>query len=226
MRVFHIPDRNQTHHEGFVGMPPVIKKQIFDGKMDMLFAHAGNLHEATPEFIPTMKRLASRFRNVKAQLADNPYVDFQDKIISNLDQMKIGVKRGFKGSSIGNLLREEGCTEEAMMVALLGARDLMDSHSNHHHYHDIINNRFVTKNILQYILKNIPFADVQENAVKRLTGFVQVKLPSQPSTKELRMEQAKIEADKAKKIQLKIERVKKMKIKIIKRGKAKIRVTA
>src|ERR1035441_5448508 len=58
--VFGVPDEYH-HHEGFVEMPDVIKKTILDRRMDMMFAHAGNLREATPEFIPLMKRLANRY---------------------------------------------------------------------------------------------------------------------------------------------------------------------
>ena len=168
-KCFRMDLNRYTHHEGFVNMPNVIKQNIFDGKMDMLFAHASNLGEATPEFIPTMRRLANRFSNVREQLARNPYVRHTGKSkVTKEHQMMVGVKHGFKGSTIGNLLRHPCCSEKAMLIALKGATDYMDTHDDHHHYHNIIHHLHVTKTVLDYILKNIDHYDVKDWAKERL----------------------------------------------------------
>jgi hypothetical protein len=200
MQVFRIPDRGQTHHEGFVDMPDVIRKTILDGKMDMLFAHAGNLREATPEFIPLMERLANRFPKVKSQLRTNPFRVYKGKgQMTNLAHMKVGVERGFKGSTIGQLLRHPSCQEASMLVALKGASDYMDEHCDYHHYHNIIHHPNVTRKVLQYILRNISHSDVKSWALNRLKKLA--------ITSRMRVKGAKA-----------------LKIKTIKRGKAKIRM--
>jgi hypothetical protein len=165
--VFGVPDKYH-HHEGFVEMPDVIKKTILDRRMDMMFAHAGNLREATPEFIPLMKRLANRYPHVEEQLQRNPYLCYNADHASFQTQMEIGVQNGFTGSTIGQLLRHVACNDKAMMLALRGARELMDSHSDHHHYRSIIDHANVTKAVLRFILDNIPHKDVQDLALARL----------------------------------------------------------
>jgi hypothetical protein len=171
MRVFRIGDRGQTHHEGFVEMPDVIRKTALDGKMDMMFAHADNLNEATPEFIPLMQRLANRFPKVKRALAENPYVEWKGGKLTNAKQMKVGVERGFKGSTIGQLLRHRNCDEESMLIALKGATEYMDTMTDHHHYYNIIMHPRVTKVVLQYIISNVGHGDVQAWAQDRLKNF-------------------------------------------------------
>lgn len=165
--VFGVEDR-YVHHEGFVNMPQVIRRSILDGKMNTMFAHAGNLREATPEFIPMMKRLANRYPNVEAQLKRNPYLIRKIENASFQLQMEVGVQNGFTGSTIGQLLRHPECDEKSMLMALQGARTLMDEHSDHHHYKNIIQHANVTKKVLTYLLDNVSHTDVQELVKARM----------------------------------------------------------
>jgi hypothetical protein len=167
IRVFNIADKHH-HYEGFVGMPTVIKKNLFDGRMDMLFGHAGNLREATPEFIPTMKRLANRFPSVEDQLQRNPYKHYLGRTFSYKEQMEIGVANGFNGSTIGELLRHPDCDQDSMIVALQGAVSYLEAHSDHHHYFDIIRHPNVTKKVLQYIVGHVKHKDVTDVALEAL----------------------------------------------------------
>jgi len=167
MKVYNLPNIH-AHQEGFVGMPLVGRKAILDGKMNKLFAHAGNLREATPEFIPLMRRLAVRSRNVAEQLENNPYRHCDGIVVSNAKQMEIGVKNNFKGSTVGNLLRDSNCDEKSMLIALEGARELMDEHTDHHHYHHIVYHENVTKHVLKYILDHVNHQDVREWVMDRL----------------------------------------------------------
>lgn len=159
LKVFGIPDK-YPHTEGFVHMPDVIKKHIFDGKMDTLFAHAGNLREATQEFIPLIKRLANRYPNVEAQLKSNPYRNYVGKILTFRDNMQVSIENGFVGSTIGELLRHEYCFEDSMLLALKDATKFMDESTDHHHYFNIVNNPNVTRKVLKYMLENIKHDDV------------------------------------------------------------------
>ncbi len=205
MKVFNIPDRGQTHHEGFVNMPDVIKKTILNGEMNMLFAHAGNLQEATPEFIPLMTRLAERFSNVREQLRENPYRTLKLKkgsTLSNFIQMKVGIDNNFKGSTIGRLLRSNTCQEESMMLALRKVRNFMDQYSDRHHYFNIINNPNVTKKVLRYMLDNVSHSDVRDGALDRMDA-----LKGHPAVLK------------------KVKALSVLKIKTIKKGRAKIRTT-
>ncbi len=173
MRVFNLKD-NWTHEEGFIGMPLVIKKQILNGKMDMMFAHAGNLSEAGPEFMPLMKRLANRFPNVANQLKSNPYKDFKGNVdmkLSNFAQVKVGVDNAFKGSSIGKLLRMDTCMEDSMLYILKGATSYMDVHSDHHHYFELMNHPNLTRKVLEYISGNVKHKDVLDKAKELLVNF-------------------------------------------------------
>ncbi len=184
MRVFNLKDK-WTHEEGFVGMPLVIKKQILNGKMDMMFAHAGNLAEATPEFMPLMKRLANRFPNVAAQLKNNPYKDFKgdlDAKMSNFAQMKVGVDNSFKGSSVGKLLRMDNCMEDSMLYALQGATSYMDMHADHHHYFQLMTHPNLTRKVLEYIVGNVKHQDVLDKAKEILVNF---KDPKRVSVKSI-----------------------------------------
>jgi len=169
LTVFKVPDK-YPHTEGFVDMPDVIKKHIFDGKMDMLFAHAGNLREATPEFIYTMKRLANRFPNVESQLGSNPF----RKIIGNItlkQQLELCAEHGLTGSTIGAILRQPTCDEDTMLVALQKARYYLDQYGNNQHYFDIIKHRNVTKKVLAYIINNIGINEVNSLATNTLATF-------------------------------------------------------
>lgn len=171
MKVFGVPDKYH-HYEGFVNMPQVIKKSLFDGRMDMLFGHAGNLREATPEFIPTMKRLANRFPNVESQLKSNPYKDYLGGPPPFKEQMVVGVKNGFNGSTIGELLRHPNCDEDSFILAMSDAKSYMEAHSDHHHYHDIIRHPNVTKKTLEYIISHIKHQDVQDAALEKIKNGV------------------------------------------------------
>ncbi len=175
-KVFGVNLDRYYHHEGFTEMPDVIKKSIFNGDMDKMIQHAGNLEEATPEFIPILRRLANRSENVRSSLQDNPYKNWRGKgLLSNSLQMKVGIENGFTGSTIGNLLRSMTCDEKSMMIALRGAQDYMDEYSDHHHYHNIIENSNVTKKVLKYMLDQIEHGDVQRAVKQRLCGFRTVK---------------------------------------------------
>ncbi|VVB50633.1 Uncharacterised protein [uncultured archaeon] len=177
MQVFHLPDA-YNHYEGFVRMPDVIRKTILAGKMDMMFAHADNLCEATPEFIPMMHRLSSRYSKVASALSSSPYRDWHiEKGKPTLHmQMKVGIENGFKGSTIGEILRHPLCDEKTMFLALEGARELMDEYPEHHHYRNMVENQYVTKKVLNFILKNIPHVDVKEWAEARLKTCKDLKL--------------------------------------------------
>jgi hypothetical protein len=196
-KVFGVNHR--AHHEGFVEMPDVIKKTIFEGKMDMMFAHASNLSEATPEFIPLMKRLANRFPFVEDQLVRNPYLNWKGQSLTILDQMEVGVKNKFTGSTVGKLIRHPMCQEDAMLVALKGATEFMDEHQDHHHYRDIIVHPNVTKKVLKYMVDNIKHTDVQTWAKQQMKRV------------------------KAKKVITKIQALNKLEVKIVTNGKVKVR---
>jgi hypothetical protein len=191
---------HREHLEGFVNMPDVIRKTILDGKMDMMFAHAGNLREATPEFIPMMTRLANRFEKVEAQLKCNPYRNYRGQTFTLRDQMKIGVENGFTGSTIGEILRSDLCNEETMLIALKGAVKFMDEYTDHHHYHQIINNNNVTRKVLKYMLEHVPHTDVIEAVKLRLKTV------------------------KAKAMMQKAKSIKRLQVQVTKMGDAKVRV--
>jgi hypothetical protein len=180
IRVFRIT-KEYYHHEGFIGMPPVMKKMILEGKADRIFSHCENLREATPEFIPMMRRLAVHSRNVANQLEVNPYNrvvplngNERNWKLSLTTQMRVGIKHGFTGSTIGNILRAEGCPEEAMLVALNSAktRRYMDGYEDHHHYLDIVANPYTTKKVLQFLLTDVKHEDVRVAAKLRIKGPV------------------------------------------------------
>jgi hypothetical protein len=204
MQVFKLPNR-YTHHEGFVNMPDIIRKTILDGKMDMLFAHAGNLEEATPEFIPLMKRLATHYSNVRYQLARNPYKNYKGGPITNLYQMKTGIRNHFKGSTIGELLRHPLCGEDSMMLALKECKDFMDEYTDAHHYHNMLDHENVTPKVLRFIMAHGPYSEVRDKA-KRLLAHYQPRIVG--TEKEVK------------------KALKNIKVKVIKRGTAKVRVLA
>ena len=202
MKVFNLPNK-YSHREGFVNMPLVIRKAVHDGKMDMLFAHADNLGEATPEFIPTMKRLANKYPRVGEYLKTNPYRNSHaDTVVSNLEQMKIGVSEGFQGSTIGELIRHPLCGEEAMLLCLKSktARELMDSHSDRHHYRDMIKHGSVTRNVLNHIIETDSNSTVVSWAKERLAHYKGIVKPA------------------------KMKSMDKIKVKTIVKGSARIRV--
>lgn len=202
MRVFNLPNK-YSHREGFVNMPLVIRKAIHDGKMDNMFANADNLNEATPEFIPTMKRLANKYSRVADFLKVNPYRDAKaDTVVSNLEQMKSAIKSGFSGSTIGELIRDPLCHEEPMLLCLqtATARELMDSHGDRHHYKDMINHPRVTRKVLAEIIKTEKHASVKAWANERLAHYKGV---------------TKVKKEKG---------LDKLKVRTIIKGKAKIRI--
>jgi hypothetical protein len=190
---------HSAHHEGFVGMPDVVRKTILDGKMDMMFAHATNLCEATPEFINMMKRLANRYPNVESQLVRNPYLNHNGQALTVLTQMEVGVKNKFVGSTVGKLIRHPMCKEDAMLVALKGATEFMDEQPDHHHYRDIITHPNITRKVLKYIKDNIKHSDVQGLVKQQMKTF------------------------KARNVIKKIKAFKKLEVKVVTNGKVKVR---
>jgi len=204
MQVFNLPNR-YTHHEGFVNMPDIIKKTILDGKMDKLFANAGNLDEATPEFIPMMRRLANLYPNVRYQLAHNPYKNYKGGPLTNLNQMKVGIRSKFKGSTIGELLRHPLCGEDSMLLALKECKDFMDEYSDCHHYHNMLDHDNVTPKVLRAIMQNGPYAEVRDKAKRLLAHYKPRTIGTEKEVKKA---------------------LKNLKVKVVKRGKAKVRVLA
>lgn len=207
MTVFKLPNE-YYHHEGFVNMPDVIKKAALNGKMDKIFSHAGNLREATPDFIPMMKRLAQRSKHVREQLDRNPYKNYLNAV-SNKDQMRIGIENNFDGSTIGNLLRDDNCDEASMLLALSRATGFMDSHSDHHHYLNIIQHQNVTKKVLTYILDNIKHSNVQKWANERIGSL---------------KSRRNLFVTRQNRLKKKLDVLNTLKVKTIKKGSAKVRM--
>lgn len=170
MKVFGLPDKYQ-HQEGFVGMPEIIKRHIFDGKMNKLFSAAENLREATPEFIPLMRRLANGSPKVDDALMRNPYNRYGGPALGNEVQMQISIDNGFQGSSIGNLLRDPSCNAKSMMLALTKAMNLMEEQSDKHHYDNIIEHVNVTPEVLEFIISNVGHSRIVEKAKKYLQNW-------------------------------------------------------
>ncbi|VVB50635.1 Uncharacterised protein [uncultured archaeon] len=202
MKVFGLPNK-WSHQEGFVSMPDVIRKMLFDGKMDFLFAHAGNLSEATPEFLPVFQRLAPRFPHVKNEMERNPYFQMFlksgriPKLIKSLSlhrQMQVGIKHDFKGSTIGQILRHPHCEERTMLLALSTrkTREYMNEYSDLHHYFNIVHNLSTTKAVLEYIVKNIKHSRVVSAAQTRLEAMV----PKKTKKSTLKFKKTSIKAKK------------------------------
>jgi len=191
IKVFHLKDEHH-HHEGFVRMPDVIKKQVFNGKMDMMFAHSGNLNEATPEFIPTMVRLAKRFKRVADALKINPYKDYAPEKggLSLYKQMQIGIENNFVGSTIGEILRSPLCDDKTMILAMTKAKRLMDEYTDHHHYRNIVENPSVSKVILKYLIEVVKHPDVSSWAEEKLKNYSSMKL-SRVSLAKMRVKTVK-----------------------------------
>jgi hypothetical protein len=123
--------------------------------------------------------------------------------LTNFKQLEIGIKSGFTGSSIGELLRHPACTEEGMMLALTNPSSVqyMNDSGDNHHYANIIDHRNITKKVLRFIVDNSKNEPVVAYAKDKLSGFVVRKAR-------------------------RMKRLQELKIKTIRRGKAKIRVAA
>lgn len=186
-QVFNLNTYAHKHIEGFEGMPGIIKKSILDGKMDMMFAHADNLKEATPEFIPLMQRLATRFEKVKRQLANNPYNLITKNCMPDIEmRMSYAVKHKFDGSTIGNLLMHKRCTPKATLEALKGFPEHFDKLP--HLYYTILNNKRSDAAVCNQILSMTNDDNILFTARKRL-GLLTTKTTD---VSKLKIKQKKI----------------------------------